>query len=396
MTPAARLSAAIVLLDNILAGEPAERALTRWARGNRYAGSKDRAAVRDTVFDVIRRRRSLGNFAGAESGRALVLASQVLASENLDLLFTGEGFAPEILSDEERNRLGEKSAPSPVILDFPDFLLPELTRSLGADLAGIMAAMQERAPVDLRVNRLKATRTEAERMLARDLIFTEPHPLSPYALRIVENPRKLARSLAYDYGLVELQDVSSQVIARFAGAIAGMTVLDYCAGGGGKTLALAGEMAGRGRLIAHDANVGRMKDLPTRAGRAGAEVEIMNSAQLERAAPDCDLVLVDAPCTGSGAWRRNPDSKWLITPEIIENITSLQARILEHAGRYVKPGGTLVYATCSLLNCENDDQVAGFLDRFPNWSLEKDIHLTPLTSGDGFYGARLVKPSLHL
>lgn len=365
MTPSARLSAAIALLDDILSGEPAERGLTRWARQNRYAGSKDRAAVRDVVFDCLRQKRSLAHVGGAMTGRGLVMAHQFQAGEDVAALFSGERFAPEPLTEQELSRLGasEKEASLPEALDFPDFLLPELMRSLGNNLPAVMSAMSQRAPVDLRVNRLKASVEDAERMLARDLIFTEPHGLAENALRITQNPRKLARSLAYDYGLVELQDVSSQAVAAFCKAHAGMTVLDYCAGGGGKTLALAADMAGKGVLLAHDANARRMKDLPERARRADAMVQVLSSDALRQNKPVCDLVLVDAPCTGTGAWRRNPDAKWRMDQRFLDKVTALQAQILDEAAQYVRPGGVLAYATCSILKVENGDQVSAFLER---------------------------------
>ncbi|MEE9454065.1 MAG: RsmB/NOP family class I SAM-dependent RNA methyltransferase [Paracoccaceae bacterium] len=392
MTPSARLSAAISLLDEILQGAPAERCLTRWARQNRYAGSKDRAAVRDVVFDCLRQKRSFAHLSGDATGRGLVLAHQFSAGVALIDMFTGEGFAPAALTQTETTRLGiGEDASLPVAYDFPDFLLPELMRSLGDDLPAVMAAMQQRAPVDLRVNCLKASIREAEQMLARDLIFTARHPLAENALRILENPRKLARSLAYSYGLVELQDVSSQAISAFCGAKPGMVVLDYCAGGGGKTLALAADMGGQGDLIAHDANPNRMKDLPERARRGAAMVEVLNTAQLAQKSPICDLVVVDAPCTGTGAWRRNPDAKWRISQGFIDEITALQAQILHDAAKFVALGGVLAYATCSILRTENADQIARFLHETPGWKLLDDVSYTPLDGGDGFYGARLEK-----
>ena len=390
MTPAARLSAAITLLDEIIAGEPAERSLTRWARQNRYAGSKDRAAVRDVVFDCLRQRRSLAHFAGADTGRGLVIAQQIQAGEDLKSLFDGDRFSPEPLSDAETLRIGhpDTEATLPEAYDFPDFLLPELMRSLGDDLPAVMTTMQQRAPVDLRVNSLKATVADAERMLARDLIFTEQHPLTPNALRIVQNPRKLAASLAYSYGLVELQDVSSQRVAAFSDAKPGMKVLDYCAGGGGKTLALAADMGGKGTLIAHDVNPHRMKDLPERARRAGVDVQLLTGDMLKRQATSCDLVLVDAPCSGTGAWRRNPDAKWRLDQRFLDKVVALQAEILSEAAKFVKKGGILAYATCSILKVENQDQTKAFLEK-SGWALEEELILTPVQGGDGFYCARI-------
>ncbi len=390
MTPSARLSAAIQLLDQILAGEPAERALTRWARGSRYAGSKDRASIRDIVYDCLRQKRSLSHLGGAMNGRAIVLAHQFRGQTNLNDLFTGEGFAPAVLSDAEIGVLqNPQPAPDPVRLDFPDFLEPELKASLGDDFNEILTAMQGRAPVDLRVNTLKATLAEAQNLLARELIFTDILPNIPDALRITQNPRKLNGSLAYRYGFVELQDVSSQRIARFTGVQPGMRVLDYCAGGGGKTLALAALMQQQGALLAHDVNPSRMKDLPERARRAGAKIQILPPNQLELARK-CDLVLVDAPCSGSGAWRRNPDSKWRLSVAGLEKLTQLQDEILGLAKGFVKPGGKLVYATCSLFNLENDQRIQHFMAENSGWTLADEVHLTPSTGGDGFFGATLV------
>lgn len=389
MTPSARLSASIELLDQILAGEPAERALTRWARGSRYAGSKDRAAIRDIVFDCIRRKRSLAHFGGAMSGRAIVMAQQKLLNEKIEMLFTGQRFAPEELSEDETRALAVQSETTDAVrFDYPDFLEGELRRSIGGDLPEIMTAMQTRAPVDLRVNTLKTTITEAQNYLARDLIFTDVLPDTPNALRINQNPRKLNGSLAYRYGFVELQDVSSQKVATFSGVQPNMRVLDYCAGGGGKTLALAALMNGQGALLAHDVNPARMKDLPDRARRAGADIEILPPVRLNNAG-GCDIVLVDAPCSGSGAWRRNPDSKWRLTQSALDDLNVLQDEILENAKAFVKTGGSLVYATCSLLRCENDDRVERFLAQNPVWSKDQSVHFSPITGGDGFFAARL-------
>lgn len=385
MTPSARLSAAIDLLDRILAGDPAERALTRWARSSRFAGSKDRAAIRDIVFDILRQKRSLGHLAAEMSGRGLVLAHQFSNGEALDELFGEMRFAPPAITDAERARLQNPGpAPDPVRLDYPDFLDTELRRSLGDSLEPIMAAMQARAPVDLRVNTLKTTPAEAQNYLARDLIFTEAVAGVAGALRVTENPRKLNGSLAYRYGFVELQDVSSQIVARLSGAAPGMKVLDYCAGGGGKTLALAAAMAGKGALYAHDINPLRMKDLPERARRAGADIHIIPPDHLEQT-QKFDLVLVDAPCTGSGAWRRNPDSKWRLSERGLADMVELQREILGKARSRVKDGGRLAYATCSLFKCENADQTDWFLQSYPGWQIIEQQVLSPLTGGDGFF-----------
>ena len=394
MTPGARVSAAIELFDAILGGEPAERALTRWARASRFAGSKDRAAVRDLVYDAVRQRRSLAHKGGAETGRATLAA--LLYGPEIDQLFCGDGHAPEPLSAEEHARL-QTSLPASdsVRFDYPDFLDAELRASLGDDFEAVLSAMQSRAPVDLRVNRLKTGPAEAQNLLARELIFTEKVPGLPDALRVLDNARAVGNSRAYTYGMVELQDVSSQMVARLAAPQAGQTVLDYCAGGGGKTLALAAILGNQGRLIAHDVNPGRMKDLPERARRAGADVEIWTTAQL-KSAPACDVVLADAPCSGSGAWRRNPDAKWRLSPAELARLNSIQDEVLDRASSFVAPEGRLVYATCSLLNCENIDRVRAFLARNPSWQLNDQLTLTPVTAGDGFFVATLTRTTQKL
>jgi 16S rRNA (cytosine967-C5)-methyltransferase len=394
MKPSARLSAAIELLDAILAGEPAERALTRWARASRFAGSKDRAAVRDVVFDCLRQRRSLGWLGGSDTGRALVLANQAQAGEPLEALFDGQGFGPAPLTAVERAALSRdlSEAPALVRLDCPEALAGELRTSLGEQFALVMQAMQARAPVDLRVNTLKSTAAAATVVLARDAVLVEAHPLARNALRVVQNPRSVGTSRAYTQGMVELQDVASQFVAEQAGAKAGMCVLDYCAGGGGKTLALAAAMEGRGRLLAHDANVGRMSDLPERARRAGARVEILTPEERMRQRPVCDLVLVDAPCSGTGAWRRKPDTKWRLAPANIDRFTALQDAILREAAGHVRPGGLLVYATCSLLERENRQRAQAFLEAHPGWRQVAERILSPLDGGDGFYFVKFRAP----
>jgi 16S rRNA (cytosine967-C5)-methyltransferase len=382
------------LLDTILAGEPAERVLTRWARGSRFAGSKDRAAVRDLVFDGLRRRRSLGWLGGGETGRAIGLALAAAEEGGLEALCTGEGYDPAPPTASERASLvGDIAhAPDPIRLDYPDFLDADLRAALGADFGAVLEAMRHRAPVDLRVNTLRTNADAATVVLARDGIRVASQPLAGHALRVLENARAVAASRAYSQGMVELQDVSSQYVAESAGAAPGMTVLDYCAGGGGKTLALAAAMKGRGRLMAWDANPRRMADLPDRARRAGAAIALLGPAEHAGLGPVCDLVLVDAPCSGTGAWRRKPEGKWRLTPEELASYPPLQDRILDEARARVKPGGLLVYATCSLLRAENEERRAGFVARHPDWRGLDDRRLSPVDGGDGFYMARFRAP----
>lgn len=381
MTPGARAAAAIGVLDRVLAGEPAEKALTNWGRASRFAGSGDRAAVRDLVFDALRCKRSFAALGGGMTGRGLVLGGARVAGLE-SAIFTGEGHAPSVLTtaDAGRDPVGAEA------LDVPDWLLPEVEASLGADTAPVLRAMQHRAPVFLRVNLGKTSRDGAVAALADEGIVAVPHLLATTALEVTGNPRKVQVSQAYLSGLVELQDASSQAVVEALPLADGMRVLDLCAGGGGKTLAMAARA--RLTLFAHDIAPRRMADLPGRAQRAGVTVTLLE--QPEAKAP-YDLVLVDAPCSGSGSWRRDPEGKWALTAGRLTELRGIQAQVLARGAAMVGPGGTLAYATCSLLDCENSDAVTAFIGGCPDWGLGKTLRLTPETGGDGFYLALLTR-----
>ena len=287
MTPGARLSAAIELLDAALAGAPAERELTRWARASRFAGSKDRAAVRDLVYDGLRRRRSLGWLGGGDTGRAILLAHRPPRAATSDALFTGEGFDPAPLDRRRARRASPATSPtrrSRSASTTPTSSHDELAASLGRRLrAGARRDAGARAGRPPGQHAEDQPPTPPPSCSPATACRWRRHPLARDALRVLENPRLVAASRAYTQGMVELQDASSQVVAETAGARPGMTVLDYCAGGGGKTLALAAALHGRGRLMAWDANPRRMADLPERARRAGAEVRILDRRRARRA-----------------------------------------------------------------------------------------------------------------
>ena len=380
MTPAARAAAAIAVLDRVLAGEPAEKALTNWGRASRFAGSGDRAAVRDLVYDALRQRRSAAALGGGDTGRGLVLGLMRAAGQ--EGLFNGEGHAPAPPRDEVRREPEGAEA-----LDLPDWLIPEMARSLGDRLAPVAQAMRQRAPVFLRANLARATADAAVAALAGDGITARPHPLAPTALEVTEGARRVQASQAYLAGEVELQDASSQAVVTALPLADGMRVLDHCAGGGGKTLAMAAQA--KLRLWAHDAAPRRMADLPDRARRAGVKVTLTDRP--ETTGP-YDLILVDAPCSGSGSWRRDPEGKWRLTADRLAELVATQAGILDRVAPMVAPGGVLAYATCSLLEVENGDQAQAFLARHSGWRLEQERRFTPLDGGDGFYLALLRRP----
>lgn len=382
MTPAARIAAAIGVLDQVLDGTAAEPALLRWSRASRFAGSGDRAAVRDLVFTALRRRDSLAAAGGALTGRGLMIG--LLRTEGRDpgALFTGAGHAPGPLTDAER------VAPTPLpgheaATDIPGWLWPAWQRALGPDAMAIARAMTRRAPVWLRVNIARTTPAKLADLLADEGIATAPSPLLDHALCITEGERRLSASRPYADGLVELQDLSAQLACAALPLPPEARVLDYCAGGGGKVLALAAR-APRARFLAHDADPARMRDLSARAERAGARIAISADP-----GGQFDLVVADVPCSGSGTWRRTPDAKWRLTPSRLDDLRRMQAQILDRVAPLVARGGHLAYMTCSLLDAENRDQIAAFQARHPGFAAPSIAEWTPLTASDGFFLAVL-------
>jgi len=392
VTPAARVEAAIGLLDGVIAsaqakGPPADRILADWFKNNRFAGSKDRRAIRDLVFRAV---RACGPM--PVSGRAAMLR---LAAEDADLLplFDGSGYGPRAVE------AGEPVAEGGVA---PGWLTQRLEQS---DIAGDEAsALLDRAPLDIRVNSLKAERASLE------LPETgEPLP-SAQGLRLPFGTQ-VDQWDAYRDGLIEVQDGGSQMACEAVAATPGETVIDLCAGAGGKTLALAAAMNNAGTLIAADTDRGRLSRLAPRAERAGAlvaETVLLNPGRemenLSAWQGKADAVLVDAPCSGVGTWRRNPEARWRLDPVSLDRVTALQQRLLQIAAELVRPGGRLIYVTCSLLDEEGAGQAAAFLADNPEWSAQElslplgrsrgpGIRLTPHHDGtDGFFIARLGKP----
>ncbi len=390
MTPAARVASAIGLLDDILAGAPPEKVLTHWGRANRYAGSGDRAAVRDLVYDALRQRRSLAAWGGADSGRGLMIGLARVQGHDPAVLFDGSRHGPGPL-DPAEIAAGRAPAPGPEALDCPDWLWPVLCDSLGEPAArAALVALQTRAPVHLRVNRARAGRDAVAVALHAAGIACAPHALSPTALDVTDGARRLRADPRVLDGTVEFQDAGSQAVADMVPLPAGGRLLDFCAGGGGKTLAIGARVPGV--FVAHDAQPRRMADLPARAARAGLDVICRETAALAGEAA-FDTVLVDAPCSGSGSWRRDPAGKWALTPARLAELCALQAQILAQAATHLRPGGHLVYVTCSLIAAENRGAVDRFIADHPGWTCLRDRQLLPSDGGDGFFAAVLAGPS---
>jgi 16S rRNA (cytosine967-C5)-methyltransferase len=430
MTPAARLSAAIEVLGDIeTRRRPATDALKDWGLAHRFAGSKDRAAIASLVYDSLRRKASSAWVMGENTPRAVVLGMLVLqrglSFEDITRLFSGERFAPEPVTGEERAKIEAvdlKNAPAPVAGDFPDWIEPSLRAFLGDDLVPELQALTARAPLDLRVNALKVeSRSEAHDALPH--LGAVETPLSPYGLRIQpgEDGRGPAVQSEPEFikGWIEIQDEGSQLAAILSGVQPDEQVVDLCAGGGGKTLALAAMMNNHGQLYATDSDARRLAPIHERVTRAGIRnVQIRTPRARADAVADLDgkidCVLVDAPCTGIGTWRRNPDAKWRLRPGSLDVRRNEQAIVLDRAGALVKSGGRIIYITCSILPEENDEAVAAFLDRNKGFTplpvaevlkraeMEKlaplvrntkhGLQMTPLKTGtDGFYVAVLRK-----
>ncbi|WP_420567272.1 RsmB/NOP family class I SAM-dependent RNA methyltransferase [Thalassovita sp.] len=385
MTPAARVQAAAELLDQILDGTPAEKALTGWARRSRFAGSKDRAAIRDHVFDALRNLRSYGALGGARTGRGLMIGALRAAGQDPAELFTGQGHAPSPLTGDE---LIPRAPSSAEAMNLPDWLIPVFQDSLGDRAEQVAQTLQSRAPVMLRVNTRKGTRDQAIAALAGDSITAEPAQISDTALIVTEGMRKVNNSQAYASGLVELQDGGSQALVDRIAVQDGQNVLDYCAGGGGKTLAIAGRI--QGKFYAHDANPRRLKDLPERACRASVSVQVVEAAQLSEHAP-FDLVLCDVPCSGSGSWRRSPEAKWALSLDALNELNAIQSDILDKTHGLVGQSGSLVYATCSVLKAENQNRINAFLASHPDWRCEWQENWLPGPENDGFFAACLTR-----
>jgi 16S rRNA (cytosine967-C5)-methyltransferase len=388
MTPGARLSAAIEVLADIEdRRRPAGDALKDWGLAHRFAGSGDRAAIGGLVFDALRRRSSAAFLMGAQTPRAILFGAlrleRGMSADSIARLADGGRYAPPPPDVAEAGALAASAlrddAPAHVRGDYPEWLDPYFERVFASDRAEEGAALSRRAPVDLRVNTLKGGRASALEALSH--FGAVPTPWSPLGLRIALSADAKSPPLqaepAFLEGLVEVQDEGSQLAALLAAARPGETVVDLCAGGGGKTLALAAMMENSGRIVATDADLRRLAPIHARITRAGVtNVEVrtprgnMDIAQLLgdlRGA--ADLVLIDAPCTGVGAWRRNPDAKWRMRPGALEQRTKSQDAALDLAAKLVRPGGRIAYITCSVLDEENGARVRAFRERHPEFTV---------------------------
>jgi 16S rRNA (cytosine967-C5)-methyltransferase len=417
MRSGAHIKAAIEVLGEVIAQHrPAAVALADWGKSHRFAGSGDRAAIGNLVYDALRRKRSLAAQMGSEDARAIVLAAAPralgLSAEEVIAAADGSSYAAAPLTDTERAglvRLLPPDTPDPVLGDFPDWLEPSLRRTFGAEAIAEARALALRAPVDLRVNTLKANRPKVLKALER--FAPIPTALSPLGVRLpapegAGRQPNVEAETGHGKGWFEVQDEGSQVAALMAGVRPRNQVLDICAGAGGKTLAFAAAMQNTGQIYAYDGDAQRLRPIFERLKRAGARnVQVLQAGDttaLAALGARFDVVFCDAPCTGSGAWRRRPDAKWRLKPANLAQRVEEQRAILGLAAPLVKPGGRLVYVTCSVLAEENSDQAAWFLANhsdffaFP-WrdAWRSTVEGDPPSSADGIGDDLLLTPARH-
>jgi 16S rRNA (cytosine967-C5)-methyltransferase len=405
MTPAARLSAAIEVLAEIEARRrPAVDALKDWGLSHRFAGSSDRAAIAGLVYDALRRKASSTWLMGKATPRA-ALIGMLHWERDLDLaaiaaLCSGARFAPAPLTEAEKAALDSNAlanAPAHVAGDYPDWLDPHLARVFGDERAAEGEALATRAPLDMRVNTLKAERGEILPKLAH--LKAEPTRWSPLGLRVrlsadAKSPAIHAEP-PFRKGEIEVQDEGSQLAALLASAKPGEQVVDLAAGAGGKTLALAAAMENRGQIYATDIDKRQLVPIHERIARAGARnIQVRTPRGDTDMVADlndrADLVLIDVPCTGTGTWRRNPDAKWRVRPGALAQRVKQQAALLDRAATLVKAGGRIAYITCSVLEEENGDQVRAFVGRHPRFSVEKPAETAQALGERAYLFARAV------
>ncbi|MDT2074820.1 MAG: RsmB/NOP family class I SAM-dependent RNA methyltransferase [Planktomarina sp.] len=378
MTPGARLAATIEVLDTVLLGAPAEKTLTNWGRNNRFAGSKDRAAIRDLVFQAIRCRRSAGAWPVVHSARTWAIGSLYANNKDPEEVFTGLGHAPEELTADEliRPMISELDA-----WDLQDWTIQEMIKSYGdVQACQISQVLKHRAPVTLRVNTQKATVSQVKLALADNGIETSANQISDTALTVENKTRQLVLQDIFSKGWFELQDAASQAVAAAIPATG--RVLDYCAGGGGKSLALAARTGLK--IFAHDVNLARMSEIGPRSARGGHDIVVIPPLELDPKT-QFDTVICDLPCTGSGAWRRSPEGKWTLTENIISKYVQLQREILTKSVAHLAPGGVLAFITCSIFNAENQMQQTYICENFPNLSILTVKQYLPSPVNDGLY-----------
>ena len=398
MRPAARLQTLSELLAETLSSrQAADFIVKQWGRQNRFAGSKDRRFLSDGLFTILRHYGNLRDRLGADDPLLITLLAYIdvvdeavkITLDEALALADGQAHAPSPLSPEQIDCLRqalEKPANSRAgQLSVAGWLLADLDAGLGPQADAVMQAMRQRAPLDVRVNTLKGDAAQASVALQNEGFSVQPHGFVSNALRLAL-PANVTASQAFEDGLIEVQDAGAQAVAQFAAPQPFQTVLDYCAGAGGKSLAMAALMNNRGRLIVHDSDTRRMRPIIDRAARAGVSIiETADAHGLKPLVGGCDVVMADVPCSGSGRWRRSPETKWRLSQESLLALNNVQLNIMKKAADYVAPNGRLVYVTCSVFASENERIIKRFLASQP--AFELDVEPPQDTSSNGLAAA---------
>ena len=395
----ARANAAISILDNFLVGQNLNSVLSIWAKNNRYAGSSDRESIRNIVFDVLRVKKTLTSVLEKEkqpiNGRALVFLHSVFYSLNLNDIFTGQEYGPEKLSifEKEFSKISKENINGcfGIIDNIPDFLTAEFKRSLGKKFEKVMRLLEKRAPISIRVNPLKSDISSILECLSLEGIEGKKSKIVRYGIDIIGNPRRLTQIQAFKDGCFEVQDLHSQKIIEDLPLDEHTKVLDYCAGAGGKILSIACSLKGNGKFYIHDIDEKKLKEADLRAERAGVKFKRLEVEKLQNYRCSFDYIVADVPCSGSGAWRRNPQQKWRITPESLNEILTRQTVILDEVKDLLKKNGYIFYITCSLLKIENEEVIQKFLIDNKYFRLVNKKNVTIDNNGDGFFCAVLQK-----
>ena len=392
-------NAAISILDDFLDGKNLNSILFNWTKNNRYAGSSDRESIRNIVFDILRVKKTFTSVLEKEkqpiNGRALVFLHSVFYALNLNEIFTGREYGPEKLTifEKEFSKISKENINGcfGITDNIPGFLTAEFKRSLGRKFKNAMRLLEKRAPISIRVNPLKSDISSILECLSLEGIEGKKSKIVRYGIDIIGNPRRLTQIQAFKDGCFEVQDLHSQKIIEDLPLDEHTKVLDYCAGAGGKILSIACSLKGNGKFYIHDIDERKLKEADLRAKRAGVKFKRLEVEKLQNYRCSFDYIVADVPCSGSGAWRRNPQQKWRITPESLNEILTRQTVILDEVKDLLKKNGYIFYITCSLLKIENEELIENFLTNNKHFRLLNKKNITIDDSGDGFFCAVLQK-----
>ena len=379
----------IEILDTYLNEAKIDFVLRKWAIKHRFAGSSDRRKIKDIIFDIIRQKKSCEHVGGGFSGRNLLIGYLKLKGTELSSVFDNSKFGPEELTIKEQNINVDFSNLSNIYeLDFPSWLIPILRRSLLNEFSNVVKTLRNRSHIQLRVNLKKISRLNVMKKLQKNNIECEINELCSTALNVLNGAQHILASPCFENGFVELQDAGSQLVSELIEINYNDKVLDMCAGAGGKSLAISCGAEMDATYYAWDINFDRMKDIDARSKRAGVKIEKVIKLSSKSV---YNKIIIDAPCSGSGSWRRDPEGKWRLDEDILDNYVKTQKELILKGLKLLAPRGQILYITCSILDIENDKLIDDLISSVLSLKLVRSISLVPSSKSDGFYGAVLEK-----